>query len=384
MNVPEIRFKGFECSWVENSLGELLDYEQPTKYLIDSENYAKHGVPVLTAGKSFVLGYTNENYGIFKSLPTIIFDDFTTDSKYVNFPFKAKSSAMKMLKKKKDECDMFFLYEALQRIPYYVANHQRHWISIFSKLKIQIPYAQEQRTIASYFINIDAQIALSETRLALLKQIKTASLQSMFPRDGETTPKLRFKGFEGEWEKVKLGQILIERHESSTITEELPQLSFTIAEGVIRPEDRKSNKRDFLIKDIVNKRYLVTKVGDIIYNPANVVYGAIHRNGLCDGVVSPIYKIFYTEQDSSFIECSVRRPDFISRLAMQTEGTVTKLKTLKPESFLNLDIMIAKNLDEQRLIGSYFTSLDHQITLQTQRLEKLKQIKSACLDKMFV
>lgn len=243
---------------------------------------------------------------------------------------------------------------------------------------------QEQQSIASFFTTIDAQISASTSRLASLKQIKAASLQAMFPQEGETMPKLRFKGFEGEWEKVKISEIFSERHEPSTITQELPQLSFTIAEGVIRPEDRKSNKRDFLIKDIDNKRYLVTRIGDIIYNPANVVFGAIHRNGLCDGVVSPIYKIFYTEQDSIFLECNVRRPNFITKLAMSTEGTVTKLKTLKPEAFLEMEIFIAKSLEEQRAIGEYFQSLDRQITLQARRLEKLKQIKAACLDKMFV
>lgn len=140
-------------------------------------------------------------------------------------------------------------------------------------------------------------------------------------------PKIRFKGFVKEWEEESLSELFVERHEISTITESLPQLSFTISEGVIYPNDRKSNKRDFLIKDITNKKYLVTFVGDIIYNPANVIYGAIHRNSLCDGVVSPIYKIFNTEQDSNFMECVVRNPLFISQLSMKTEGTVTKLKT---------------------------------------------------------
>lgn len=251
--------------------------------------------------------------------------------------------------------------------------------------RIPIPKEMdEENAIASYFTSLDSQISASTSRLASLKQMKAASLQAMFPQEGETVPKIRFKGFEGEWKKVKLSEILTERHENSTITDSLPQLSFTIADGVIRPEDRKSNKRDFLIKDIDNKRYLVTKVGDIIYNPANVVYGAIHRNSLMNGVVSPIYKIFTTMQDSNFIECAVRRPSFITKLAMCTEGTVTKLKTLKPEAFLNMEVCITPSLEEQKLIGNYFTSLDRQISLQSQRLEKLKQIKSACLDKMFV
>ena len=214
--------------------------------------------------------------------------------------------------------------------------------------------------------------------------MKAASLQSMFPQEGKNTPGVRMGKRKDSWKECKLNSILIERHEVSTITQDLPQLSFTIAEGVIRPEDRKSNQRDFLIKDKDNKRYLITRIGDIIYNPANVVYGAIHRNSLMDGVVSPIYRIFSTNQDSRFIECVVRRPSFISQLAMRTEGTVTKLKTLKPEAFLDMTVSIPTDMEEQRKIGEYFKSLDTQINLQTQRLEKLKQIKSTCLDNMFV
>lgn len=198
-----------------------------------------------------------------------------------------------------------------------------------------------------------------------------------------STPKVRFHGFKEKWREESLSKLFVERHEISTITESLPQLSFTISEGVIYPNDRKSNKRDFLIKDITNKKFLVTYVGDIIYNPANVIYGAIHRNSLCNGVVSPIYKIFKTEQDSNFMECVVRNPSFISQLSMKTEGTVTKLKTLKPESFLEMIVKIAPSIDEQQKIASYFQSLDSLIQTTSKKLASLKQIKAASLQSMF-
>ena len=84
--------------WTEYELGELLSYEQPTPYIVGSTDYNdKYKTPVLTAGKSFVLGYTNETNGVYTALPVIIFDDFTTASQYVNFEFKVKSSAMKIL-----------------------------------------------------------------------------------------------------------------------------------------------------------------------------------------------------------------------------------------------------------------------------------------------
>lgn len=250
---------------------------------------------------------------------------------------------------------------------------------------IRYPQSKErQETIGDFFILFDDLIEAIQAELYSLNKLQTACIQTLLPDIAEQTPKVRFDGCVSEWEKVRLAEILSERHEISTITSLLPQLSFTIAEGVIRPEDRKSNQRDFLIKDKDNKRYLITRVGDIIYNPANVVYGAIHQNSLIDGVVSPIYRIFTTKQDSNFIECIVRRPSFINKLAMRTEGTVTKLKTLKPEAFLDMTVCIPSDIGEQQKIGAYFKNISDLISLQSQRLEKIKQIKSACLDIMFV
>ncbi len=195
-------------------------------------------------------------------------------------------------------------------------------------------------------------------------------------------PQIRLKGFEGEWEKFELNQIFQERHVISTITPDLPQLSFTIEEGIIKPENRKSNKRDFLIKDKTNKKYLVTLLNDIIYNPANVIHGAIHKNSLCNGVVSPIYKIFYTDQNANFLDCIVRRKNFIKEISKYMEGTVLKLRTLKPESFLKMSIYIG-SVNEQIVIADYFKSLDTMLQSTTKKIESLKQMKQACLVSMF-
>ena len=376
---PKIRFKGFEGEWKEYSFSDIL--------IVNSGKDYKH----LDNGIIPVYGTGGYMLSVNESLSDIdaigIGRKGTIDKpQYLKAPFWTVDTLFFLTTKNNDNLD--FLYNLSQNIKWKKYDESTGVPSLsksnIDKIKTHIPYIAEQQEIASYFTSLDSQISAATSRLAALKQMKAASLQAMFPQEGETVPKIRFKGFEGEWKKVKLSEILTERHENSTITDSLPQLSFTIADGVIRPEDRKSNKRDFLIKDIDNKRYLVTKVGDIIYNPANVVYGAIHRNSLMNGVVSPIYKIFTTMQDSNFIECAVRRPSFITKLAMCTEGTVTKLKTLKPEAFLNMEVCITPSLEEQKLIGNYFTSLDRQISLQSQRLEKLKQIKSACLDKMFV
>ncbi|WP_438012640.1 restriction endonuclease subunit S [Psychrobacter raelei] len=170
--------KRFEGEWKRIELGKLLDYEQPTKYLVKSTEYSdEYSTPVLTAGKTFILGYTNEDFGIFEeNLPTIIFDDFTTASKFVDFPFKAKSSAMKMLIAK-EGVSIKFVYEAMQVMNFPVGGHKRHWISTFSNLTIPLPTLKEQQKIAAVLTNADKEIELLEQQLADLQQEKKALMQ---------------------------------------------------------------------------------------------------------------------------------------------------------------------------------------------------------------
>jgi len=133
-------------------LEEVLEYEQPTKYIVSSTDYKdKYLIPVLTAGKSFILGYTNENSGIFPKvkLPVIIFDDFTTASKFVDFPFKVKSSAMKILHVRKDKADINFLFYTIQTIKFSASQHKRYWISEYSKIEVPIPTLKIQKQIVA-------------------------------------------------------------------------------------------------------------------------------------------------------------------------------------------------------------------------------------------
>lgn len=137
-------------NWTEYELGILLSYEQPTQYIVESTDYDdSYDTPVLTAGKSFILGYTNENYGIYKSLPVIIFDDFTTASQYVNFPFKVKSSAMKILTPNKELVLPKFIYYRMQIIEFDHSTHKRYWIQQYSKIRVSIPTIPEQERIVA-------------------------------------------------------------------------------------------------------------------------------------------------------------------------------------------------------------------------------------------
>lgn len=174
------RFPEFNGKWERKELGELLEYKQPTPYLVNSTDYNDdYDIPVLTAGKTFILGYTNELEGIYRGkLPVIIFDDFTTDSKFVDFPFKAKSSAMKILTAR-DGVSIKYVFEAMQMLDFKIGGHQRHWISIFSNQVIAIPEIAEQRKIASALSCADGEIETLKQKLNHLKQEKKALMQQL-------------------------------------------------------------------------------------------------------------------------------------------------------------------------------------------------------------
>jgi type I restriction enzyme S subunit len=167
--------------WEVKKLGDFLDYEQPTEYLVtDTEYNDNNQIPVLTAGKTFILGYTNEEHGIFKNLPVIIFDDFTTAIKYVDFPFKAKSSAMKMLLPKNEKVNLRFIFEIMLQIKYQVADHKRHWIGEYSKIEIKVPSTpEEQNEIATILSDMDAEIQALETKLEKYRKIKLGMMQNL-------------------------------------------------------------------------------------------------------------------------------------------------------------------------------------------------------------
>ena len=136
--------------WVVTNFETLLSYEQPTNYIVKDTNYkSKYETPVLTAGKSFILGYTDEKENIFSKLPVIIFDDFTTESKFVDFPFKVKSSAMKILHINIDLVLPKFAFYLIQATQIDHDNHQRYWISTYSQEEIALPPLKEQERILS-------------------------------------------------------------------------------------------------------------------------------------------------------------------------------------------------------------------------------------------
>ena len=171
-------FNGYKYEIMK--IKDVLDFEQPTKYIVDSDDYVNDtkAIPVLTANKAFILGYCNEkNY--YDKGESIIFDDFTMDMKYTNFNYKVKSSAIKILTAKENN-DLKFLYELLLSLNLTSEEHKRHYISIVQEIDVKIPNIEIQKNISSKLKLVDNKILLEEKFLDNLTKLKKGLMQSMF------------------------------------------------------------------------------------------------------------------------------------------------------------------------------------------------------------
>ena len=161
-------------------IGDVIDYEQPTSYIVNSDKYISNGTtPVLTANKAFVLGYTNEQEGIYDKGNCIIFDDFTLDFKFVDFPFKVKSSAIKILSAKSN-VDIKYFYEYLLFLGLSTNEHKRHYISEVASKSMYLPSLSEQETLLKPLNKISLKLFQEERILSLLEQQRKYLLNAMF------------------------------------------------------------------------------------------------------------------------------------------------------------------------------------------------------------
>jgi type I restriction enzyme S subunit len=196
--------------WKLKKLSDVLDYERPDAYIVKSTNYSdKARTPVLTANKSFVLGYTDEDFGIYENVPAIIFDDFTTDSKFVDFPFKIKSSAIKILKEKNKNIDLRFIFEKMKSVSFPTGSHKRFYISQYQNLEIATPPINEQRKIAEILGTVDEDIAKTQKVIEATEKLKRGLMQQLFTRGiGHTKFKeTKIGQIPEEWEIVSLEKI---------------------------------------------------------------------------------------------------------------------------------------------------------------------------------
>ena len=254
--------------------------------------------------------------------------------------------------------------------------------------KVGFPSVSEQQKIADCLSSLDEVIELQAQKLEALKAHKQGLMQQLFPREGETTPRLRFPEFRnaGPWEVKRLGDVLDVRNMRRTASPEVPLFSLTIEQGITEKTDRYN--REFLVIDRSNKRYKLVLPGDIVYNPANLRWGAIAVSKVpYPIVVSPIYEVLCPKKHISichdFIGIALMLPQQISRFASKGQGTLVERIAVKVEDFLDTLIAIPAQIEEQQKIADCLSSLDELIELQAKKLEALQAHKKGLMQQLF-
>lgn len=407
MMKPKIRFKGFEGEWKTSTIGEIAPLSGG--YAFQSNHFSSVGIPIVrisniletgivggvfakyatfdgdadfrlydgdaviamsgaTTGKVAIVHtqgflYQNQRVGKFTKTDRVIYDFLTTIVK--SHKFRANLSCL-LTSSAQPNASSKDIDSITQSIP-------------LDK--------DEQQAIGKYFTSLDSQISASISRLASLKQMKTASLQAMFPQEGKTVPKIRFKGFEGEWKKVKLGDIA----------------KFTKGQGYSKSDlketgqpiilyGRMYTKYQFVIDEVDTfanlKDASILSEGDEIIMPAS---GETPEDIACASAVLAKDIILGGDLNIMHFDLTKISTPYIALVITYSKTHHDLSKCAQGKSVVHLHngaisraTISLPSLAEQQAIASYFTSLDRQISLQSQRLEKLKQIKSACLDKMFV
>ncbi|TCE57510.1 restriction endonuclease S subunit [Bifidobacterium longum subsp. longum] len=390
--VPAIRFAGFTDPWEQRKLGELFDYEQPQPYIVRGTEYDdSFPTPVLTAGQSFVLGYTNEKQGIKMASPehpVIIFDDFTTSSHFVDFPFKVKSSAIKLLTLRDKNEDIHFAYQVLQNIAYTPVSHERHWISKFATFATLMPECKsEMQAIGHFMSNLDGLITLHQRKYDKLVIFKKSMLEKMFPKDGESVPEIRFAGFTDPWEQRKLGDIAERVTRKNENNESDLPLTISAQHGLI-------DQRLFFNAQVASRDmsgYYLLRQGEFAYNKstsADSPWGAIKRLTRYEkGCVSTLYICFaLLNANPDYLVTYYETNRWHKAVQMiAAEGARNHgLLNIAPDDFFDTMVSLPESQAEQQTIGAFFSRLDSLITLHQRKLELLQNIKKSLLDKMFV
>ena len=410
MNKPKIRFKGFEGEWKEKALGDVVDefkyginaaavsYDGENKYLriTDIDEGSRAFIKDELASPDADLSSCNE-YIMQDGDIVIARTGASVGKSYIYHPIDGKVYFAGFLIRARvnKNVDREFVFQntltdGFKKYIRFVSQRSgqpgvnaEELKSYLMNLPASLP---EQRAIASYFTSLDAQIAASTSRLSSLKQIKAASLLNMFPQKGETVPRVRFKGFQGKWKEVKLSSIAIFSKGQGYSKSDLRENGHPII-----LYGRMYTKYQFAINEVDTfsnlKGAYVLSEGNEIIMPASgetsediACASAVLAKGIILGGDLNIVHFDLKKYSTPFLALTITYSKTHYNLSKCAQGK--SVVHLHNEAISKTAVSIP-SLPEQRAIASYFTALDAQITHHRERLEKLKQIKAACLEKMF-
>jgi len=398
---PTLRFVGFSGRWEEKKLGKIATFAKGKG--ISKDNVVENGrYKCIRYGELYTQykEIIKEVYSRTNILPT---DSFLSQKDDVIIPASgetaldiATTSCVKeseillggdinVLRFNKDQSGDF--------LAYYLKNFKNRdiariaqgqsvvhlYFSQLKDLKLNTPTLPEQQKIASFLESVDRFLenlrrqkdALQEYRKGMMQKIFTQEIH--FKDDNE-------KSFP-EWKEKKLGEILEERKEYSTKGKVYPHISLT-TQGVVPKSERYD--RDFLVGNDETKRYKITRLNDLCYNPANLKFGVISLNKLGSGIFSPIYVTFeIIGQNIDFVGYYLIRDVFINKARRYEQGTVYERMAVHPSDFVKVEVAFP-SLPEQEKIANFLTSIDKAIELKGQQASQVEQWKKGLMQKLFV
>ncbi|MFR7566751.1 MAG: restriction endonuclease subunit S [Oscillospiraceae bacterium] len=395
-NAPKIRFKGFTDAWELRELGDIVGIYDGVH---QTPNYQNSGIMFLSV----------ENIATLKSSKFISEEDFKRD--YKVYPqendilmtrigdvgttnvvtdngLKAYYVSLALLKYK--GTDPYFLSNAIQSdyvqkglanrtlktaIPMKINKDE------IGKVSVMLPLsATEQQQIGTYFRTLDHLITLHQRKCETLQKLKKSMLQKMFPKNGSCFPEIRFAGFTDAWELREFSQLykkVAEKNDLSFGTDKIISVA-----NMYFKADTKESSDDYM------KTYNIMRMGDIAFEgnkSKNYAHGRFVENTIGDGIVSHVFDVFrpITDYDLFFWKYMINNEGVMGRIMTRCTKASTMMTNLVADDFLKETISIP-SIEEQRQIGAYFRTLDHLITLHQRKLETLKKLKKAMLQKMFI
>lgn len=395
--IPKLRFPEFKDEWQEKRLGDVSDF---CSYGLNSAAKKFDG-----RNKYIRITDINEESREFSknnlTSPSIINDKYLLDDDDIIFARTGASVGKTYLYNKNDGKVYFagFLikFSIKYANPYFIflqtlQPKYKNWVKVMSTrsgqpginadeyktFKVVLSSIKEQEKIADFLRGGDERMTSLEKKVDAMREYKKGVMSAIF------SGKLRFKDENGnpypDWEEKRLGELLKERKEYARKGGKYEHISLT-KDGVVPKSDR--YERDFLVGSD-DKKYRITRINDICYNPANLKFGVIARNKYKNGIFSPIYVTYEVKgADVVFMEYYLTRWDFINYARRYEEGTVYERTAVGPEDFARLMIKLPC-LAEQRKIADFLSAIDHKIELEQIRLDRTKDFKKGLLQRMFV
>ncbi|MCH7322909.1 restriction endonuclease subunit S [Solibacillus sp. MA9] len=392
--VPEIRFNNFTNAWEKRTWLDTVDIstnmvDPKTGYYDELPHIGPGNIESFTGILSNVRLVREENLISSKfhfRSGDIIYGKIRPNlAKYVLIDFEGLASADAYVLNSKNGLEQSFLYRILQNKDFYdysVSVSQRTGMPKINREELNqynflMPCSKEQIAIGNFFRTFDDTFTLHKRKLDGLRELKKGYLQQMFPQAGQREPRVRFAGFSGEWQEQKLGELFKERNERSSEGE---LISVTINSGVIKASELE--RKDNSSEDKSN--YKKVEVGDIAYNSMRMWQGASGISNYA-GILSPAYTVIIPNEgvDSLFISYMFKLTRMIEIFQSFSQGLTSDTWNLKFPLLKEIYVTVPCS-NEQAAISDFFSIIDEQITAQAIKLEQLRQLKAAYLQRMFI